>query len=440
MSLYDDDDDIDMDEGDAWSAPSAAIEIKEPEKLKVSMPAFFNQTPNSRQNSRQKSSSSDLDGVDLDGVEIMTVTKPQISPTALAPATVNPLQRRTMIQQNQMRTQKSDDLGHVVDLNNQAERKRKQLLEETARKMAAEAKRIRTPKNSIATPVVCTANGTLLHVRPKIPVGTKHRILGKSENSLGSDEYDPRTPNKYLELRPKPKIVQEKHGKTRAEAILKKLNAQASIGTASETTESSKENRTRFSDNADNTVENSRLVAKSAVPGYDSDSSDDYRPSGGAQIAPPTFLQEKGPELRPGSSGTLATARKAKKIVPLFQRAKMNPENQAKKLNRDTTVLCIKNSVGPGEVDDDLKTDFRAECSKFGKVLDIKLFDVSQMPGMEDSVEEENAVRIFVKYQNTQSSRQAFDALDGRFFAGRTLKCAFFGLAQFDRNELAGLV
>ena len=128
-------------------------------------------------------------------------------------------------------------------------------------------------------------------------------------------------------------------------------------------------------------------------------------------------------------------------IVPLFQRSKMNPEVQAKKAtpNRDTTVLCIKNSVGPGEVDDDLKTDFRSECSKFGKVLDIKLFDVSQLPGM-DNVDEENAVRIFVKYQNTQSSRQAFDALDGRFFAGRTLKCVFFGLAQFDRNELAGSV
>ena len=119
----------------------------------------------------------------------------------------------------------------------------------------------------------------------------------------------------YLELRPKPPI-QEKHGKTRAEAILKKLNAQASIGIAAGGGgEGTKENRTRFSENTDNnTVENSRLVSKSAVPGYDSDSSDDYRPSGGAQIAPPTFLQEKGPELRPGSSGTLATARKAKKI------------------------------------------------------------------------------------------------------------------------------
>ena len=79
----------------------------------------------------------------------MTVTKPQISPTALAPATVNPLQRRTMIQQNQAKSQRNDDLGHVVDLNNQAERKRKQLLEETARKIASEAKRMRTPKNSI---------------------------------------------------------------------------------------------------------------------------------------------------------------------------------------------------------------------------------------------------------------------------------------------------
>ena len=38
MSLYDDDDDIDMDEGDAWSAPIAAIQIKQPDtKLKVSI-------------------------------------------------------------------------------------------------------------------------------------------------------------------------------------------------------------------------------------------------------------------------------------------------------------------------------------------------------------------------------------------------------------------
>merc|ERR1712062_573624 len=148
--------------------------------------------------------------------------------------------------------------------------------------------------------------------------------------------------------------------------------------------------------------------------------------------------QEKGPEVKNGGSGTLATARKPKKIVPLFQRSKLNPEAQAKKaLNRDTTVLCIKNSVGPGEVDEDLKTDFHSECSKFGKILDIKLFDVSQLPNMEH-VSDEDAVRIFVKYQSTQSSRQAFDALNGRFFAGRTLKCVFFGLKQFDTNDLAG--
>ena len=55
-------------------------------------------------------------------------------------------------------------------------------------------------------------------------------------------------------------------------------------------------------------------------------------------------------------------------------------------------------------------------------------------------ISDEDAVRIFVKYQNTQSSRQAYDALNGRFFAGRTLKCVFFGLAQFDRNELAGVI
>ena len=61
-----------------------------------------------------------------------------------------------------LNSQKSEDLGHVVDLNNQAERKRKKLAEETARKIAEEAKRMRTPKNTIATPVISTASGTLL--------------------------------------------------------------------------------------------------------------------------------------------------------------------------------------------------------------------------------------------------------------------------------------
>ena len=109
-------------------------------------------------------------------------------------------------------------------------------------------------------------------------------------------------------------------GKSRAEAILKKLNEQ------------SKDNKSKFNSSNENnkdaalnnTAKNSKLVA-----GYDSDSSDDYRPSGGAQIAPPTFLQENS-EVK--NSGTLATARKPKKIVPLFQRSKMNPDVQKTKI------------------------------------------------------------------------------------------------------------
>ena len=128
------------------------------------MPAFLSQPmiPSRQRSKSSEKSNEDIDGVPLENDNDVVVVRPQISPTALAPSIVNPLQRKTLIQQKMLNNQKSEDLGHVVDLNNQAERKRKKLAEETAKKIAEEAKRMRTPKNTIATPVISTASGTLL--------------------------------------------------------------------------------------------------------------------------------------------------------------------------------------------------------------------------------------------------------------------------------------
>merc|ERR1712071_386937 len=174
---------------------------------------------------------------------------------------------------------------------------------------------------------------------------------------------------------------------------------------------------------------------------YDSSSDEEggaaQRPTGGAQIAPPSFLAESGPQR----SGTFAEKhlQKKKPIVPLFKRAKLNPDVQAKKddklPSRDTIVICIKNAVGAGEVDDTLREDFNDECSKFGKVLDVKIIDLKAV-GI--SCSEEEAVRVFVKYMIVQDSRKAYDALNGRFFGGRTITVAFFDVSKFDRNELLG--
>ena len=116
-------------------------------------------------------------------------------------------------------------------------------------------------------------------------------------------------------------------GKSRAEAILKKLNEQTKDNY------NNKSSNDKDDHSLNNTAKNSKLVA-----GYDSDSSDDYRPSGGAQIAPPTFLQENS-EVK--NSGTLATARKPKKIVPLFQRSKMNPDVQKIKKIKNSITICL---------------------------------------------------------------------------------------------------
>ena len=177
---------------------------------------------------------------------------------------------------------------------------------------------------------------------------------------------------------------------------------------------------------------------KKPPPGLDYSSSDDddHRTGrgGGAQIAPPSFLSEAGPE----KSGTTPKVpvfqkKKAAAVVPLFQRAKQSGIEKRFNPKRETTVVVVKNVVGPGEVDADLKGEVVEECSKYGRILDSKIIDLSVE---KDDVDPTEAVRIFLKYQDVSQSKFAVETLNGRFFAGRTLGCEFFDVARFDKDEL----
>ncbi|EFJ51175.1 hypothetical protein VOLCADRAFT_87981 [Volvox carteri f. nagariensis] len=95
-------------------------------------------------------------------------------------------------------------------------------------------------------------------------------------------------------------------------------------------------------------------------------------------------------------------------------------------------VICMRNMVGPGQVDEELEEEVGQELTKYGKVLDVLIFEVTT-PGY---VEEE-AVRIFVQFERQESATKAAVDLQGRFFAGRSVRVSFFPEERFMATDLA---
>eukprot|EP01066_Platyproteum_vivax_P015300 Platyproteum_vivax@DN6780_c0_g1_i2.p1 len=97
-----------------------------------------------------------------------------------------------------------------------------------------------------------------------------------------------------------------------------------------------------------------------------------------------------------------------------------------------TKVLLLMNLVGPGEVDDELEREAVEEASKYGNLLDIKIYEVK-----EPNTNPDEAVRVFLKYERVEESTKAFVDLNGRFFGGRTVCAKFYDETQFDKSQLA---
>lgn len=96
-------------------------------------------------------------------------------------------------------------------------------------------------------------------------------------------------------------------------------------------------------------------------------------------------------------------------------------------------MLLLKNMVGPGEVDADLSSEIGEECSKYGEVLKVTVYELPA----KDNPPDEEAVRIFVKFGRQGAAMKAYIDLDGRFFGGRNVWVAFFSESDFDKDDLA---
>ncbi|XP_076939549.1 DNA-damage-repair/toleration protein 111-like [Bidens hawaiensis] len=97
-----------------------------------------------------------------------------------------------------------------------------------------------------------------------------------------------------------------------------------------------------------------------------------------------------------------------------------------------TRVVLLRNMVGPGEVDDDLESEVAEECSKYGTVTRVLIFEIT-----EPSFPVDEAVRIFVQFERSEQATKALVDLEGRFFGGRVVRATFYDEERFNTNQLA---
>lgn len=88
--------------------------------------------------------------------------------------------------------------------------------------------------------------------------------------------------------------------------------------------------------------------------------------------------------------------------------------------------------VGPGEVDSELEDEISSECSKYGNVLRVLIFEITEL-----NYSATEAVRIFVQFERSEQTTKALVDLDGRFFGGRIVRASFYDEDRFNRNDLA---
>ncbi|XP_033114559.1 splicing factor 45-like [Anneissia japonica] len=114
---------------------------------------------------------------------------------------------------------------------------------------------------------------------------------------------------------------------------------------------------------------------------------------------------------------------------PLPNIPRQQTTNMPSLLKNPTKVVLLMNMVGPGEVDEDLEPETAEECSKYGPVTKVVIYEEP------DKVEEE-AVRIFVEFARMESAIKAVVDLNGRYFGGRVVKASFYSVEKYKGYQL----
>ncbi|KAF1373167.1 hypothetical protein PFLUV_G00257500 [Perca fluviatilis] len=99
----------------------------------------------------------------------------------------------------------------------------------------------------------------------------------------------------------------------------------------------------------------------------------------------------------------------------------------------ESTVMVLRNMVGPEDIDDDLEGEVTEECGKFGCVNRVIIYQEKQG-------EEEDAdiiVKIFVEFSMASEMNKAIQALNDRWFGGRKVVAEVYDQDRFNSSDLS---
>ncbi|XP_044075528.1 poly(U)-binding-splicing factor PUF60a [Siniperca chuatsi] len=100
---------------------------------------------------------------------------------------------------------------------------------------------------------------------------------------------------------------------------------------------------------------------------------------------------------------------------------------------QESTVMVLRNMVGPHDIDDDLEGEVTEECGKFGRVKRVIIYQERQ--GEEDDADV--IVKIFVEFSEAAEMNRAIQALNRRWFAGRKVVAEVYDQERFDNSDLS---
>lgn len=93
---------------------------------------------------------------------------------------------------------------------------------------------------------------------------------------------------------------------------------------------------------------------------------------------------------------------------------------------KPSRIIVLRNMVLPGQVDKELEEEVTSECTKFGQVERVVIYEEKA------TKEREAFVDIFVIFKDEKGSQHAQQALNQRYFAGRVVTAEFYDENEFD--------
>uniref|UniRef100_A0A0N4ZT10 Poly(U)-binding-splicing factor PUF60 n=1 Tax=Parastrongyloides trichosuri TaxID=131310 RepID=A0A0N4ZT10_PARTI len=94
-----------------------------------------------------------------------------------------------------------------------------------------------------------------------------------------------------------------------------------------------------------------------------------------------------------------------------------------------SAVVALRNMITLPEIDDFLEDEIKQECSKYGEIKDICLFNEPETIN----------VRVFILFRSPEEAECAKKALDKRFFAGRAISASIYDQILYESGDYMGV-